>query len=372
MITLEKYSGIEIHIAVSKHRIIPRSGKGHFFIAGRGLIRPIGALCGHFRFALESATLSTQGDKLAGTLTIGRHIHECGAWLGPELVDLANEALSAYEEQKYLLAVTKAGSCLEGILKHLIREWKGTDPKEQTLGKLVGEARDTGRAEFELLSRLNEAVLIRNRAPHHQPHPLQSVTDGDALHLLNILDLVVCWKNGGASVRGETPAEGLPIFLSIGSPHRLDQEQFIHRLRAVFRLIGVNLVSLSSSEYSREQPFDQIRILMSKCRGALVVGLERSHAYVVFDREHAESKNPPHDRIVPTAWNQIEGSIASALALPVLVLRQSELHREGIFEASNHRHRIRDFNLAAECQGLSPELSEFLKGWVDAVRANEA
>jgi hypothetical protein len=309
---------------------------------------------------------------MAGTLTIGRHIHECSTWLGEHLVSVANEALSAHEEQKYSLAVTKAGSCLEGVLSQLLREWQTGEHKARTLGPLIGEVRESGKAPTELLERLNEAVVIRNRAPHNQPHALQTVTEGDAFQLLNILDLVVCWRNSGIANVSADPAEGLPIFLSTGRPHRLDQDQFLHRLRTQMRLLDVNLLTLSALEYSPDRPFDQIRTLMTKCRGALVVGLERSRAYTVFEREDSDDERLHQNQIIPTAWNQIEGSMASALELPILVLRQSGLHHEGIFEASHHRHQIRDFALTAECKGLTAELSAFLKGWVEAVRAGRA
>ena len=174
------------------------------------------------------------------------------------------------------------------------------------------------------------------------------------------------------SARGNRNGGGLPIFLSTGRPHRLDQEQFLHRLHTQMRLLDVNLYSLSAPEYSRDQPFDQIRTLMTKCPAALVIGLERSHAYTVFEREDSIDETLHQDQIIPTAWNQIEGGMASALQIPVLVLRQSRLHPEGIFEASNHRHRIRDFSLAAECTGLTYELGTFLRGWVHAVRSGTA
>lgn len=309
---------------------------------------------------------------MSGTLTIGRHIHECSSWLGEYLVETANEALSAHEEQKYYLAVTKAGSCLEGVLVQLLREWKGEAPKARTLGPLIGEVRECANAGSELLERLNEANTIRNRAPHSHPSALQAVTEGDAFQLLNILDLVVCWRNGGIASPANDPVKGLPIFLSTGRPHRLDQEQFLHHLRTHVRLLEVDLLSLSALEYSPAQPFQQIRTLMSECRGALVIGLERSHAYTVFEREHSDDERLHQNQIIPTAWNQIEGSMASALELPVLVLRQSGLHHEGIFEASNHNHKIREFTLSAECKGLTPELVAFLKGWLEAVRTGKS
>jgi hypothetical protein len=100
-----------------------------------------------------------------------------------------------------------------------------------------------------------------------------------------------------------------------------------------------------------------------------VVGLERSHAYAVFERERSEREMLYQDQYISTAWNQIEGSIASALGLPILVLRERRVHKDGIFEANNHGHRIVDFDLRVESTGLSDELRSFLTGWVQDVRS---
>lgn len=309
---------------------------------------------------------------MAGTPTIGRHDYECSGWLGEQLADAANEALTAQEEHRYTLAITKAGACLEGVLGQLLQEWGVAAPRGRTLGQLIGDARESGKAPDALLERLNEARGIRNRAPHPRPHPLEAVTEADALQMLTILDLVICWRNEAAVSPASATGEGLPMFLSTGRPHRLDQEQFLNRLRAYMRLLEVDLRSLAGGEYSREAPFEQIASLLKTCRGALVVGMERSHAYTVFERENSDEEALHENQIVPTAWNQIGGSMASALDLPVLVLRQTDLHNEGIFEATNHRRRIREFSLAAESKGLTHELAEYLKGWVRAVRTGTA
>jgi hypothetical protein len=127
----------------------------------------------------------------------------------------------------------------------------------------------------------------------------------------------------------------------------------------------VELRNIPGDSFDKDKPFDQVRELMAVCRAALVVGLERALVYTVSEREKPVNK----DRFIPTAWNQIEGSIASALRLPVLILRDARLHQEGIFEAKNHGHQVHDFDLAAERRGLSPELRRFLAGWVQYVRS---
>jgi hypothetical protein len=308
---------------------------------------------------------------MATTFLIGKLIHQHGSWLSDDLVSLADEALTAHEEGRYPLTIVRVGACLEGLLQRILSDWEVPLPGgPKTLGPLIKAIRESGRAPEALLERLNEANAIRNRAPHHKPSPLSEVTTGDSLQILHILSLVVQWY--GQTVRpgegAETTSAFLPVFLSIGSRHRLDQEQFNKQLRSEMRRLGVQLHTLEGRPYSTDRPFEEICALLKSCRAALIVGLERSHAYTLFEREKSDAQKIHQDLYIPTAWNQIEGGMSSALGLPVLVLREHRLLREGIFEASSHGHQIRDFDLALECRGLSAELRDHLAKWVDFLR----
>jgi hypothetical protein len=309
---------------------------------------------------------------MTNVLAIGLRLHCNGPWLGSRMVQLGGEALSAYEEKNYSLAVGQAGICLEGLLKRILEDWSIKVDGESTLGPMIGAIRNSQKAPPALLERLNEANTIRNRAAHEKAAPqLSKVTEGDALQIINILALVIDWFHDEFHPDCQlAPTQDLvPIFLSVGGSHRLDQERLLEHLRVAMLSLGVELRMLKQGQYSREKPFDQIGEVMKSCRAALVVGLERSHAYAVFERERSEREMLYQDQYISTAWNQIEGSIASALGLPILVLRERRVHKEGIFEANNHGHRIVDFDLGVESTGLSDELRSFLTGWVQDIRS---
>ncbi len=314
-------------------------------------------------------------DTLDSTFDIGVLVDGNGAWLGQELIGFAHEALTAHEARQYLLAVNRAGVCLEAVLKRMLQEWGKPPSPRSTLGELGKACGDTGRAPEALVERLQEANRIRNRAAHDKTAgpdaaaALAMLTVGDSLQILSILALVVEWYGQSLRQTAAAPADALPVFLSVGGPHRLDQHQFLQRLRFEMQNMGVAFRSLNSDDFSRDAPFDQVAEIMRTCRAALIVGLDRSHAYTIFEREGSQREKVHQDQYIPTAWNQIEGSMASALGLPVLILREQRLNQEGIFEATNHRHRIRDFRLEEESRGLSADLRRFLAGWVNDLRA---
>lgn len=306
---------------------------------------------------------------MPATLEIGKHIHAHSHWLGKPLVDLADQALSGFDGERCQDSVTYAGRFLEGVLKRLLDSW-AVPYGRSTFGELIAVVRGTDRLPKSLLDRLSEANKIRNRLFHEQePDDMERVNEGDALLMLNISDLLVSWSGAHVPVESHPVPADLPVFLSVGRGHRLDQERFLQHLHTELRNLGVDVWNLSRAEFSEDRPFDQVREVMSRCHGALVVGLERSHAYAVFEREASKEQKRYVDRYIPTAWNQIEGAIASALQLPLMILKDRRLHDEGIFETRNTRHRREDFDLSTEAEQLSPRLRGVLAKWSQHVRA---
>jgi hypothetical protein len=305
---------------------------------------------------------------------IGKLIHRHSKGLGDDLVLRADQALAAQETGNYTESVAQSAQCLERLAKDALQRWNVPIPGLPALGPLVGAIDKTGKVPHAHIERLNLANRIRNSVLHDKASDCSTLsiaaTEGDSLLMIHILASSVEWFLNEFQPDFTVESESdLRVFLSVGGPHRLDQTQFLGYLRAEMRNLGVRLLSLDGAEFYTGKPFDQIRELMSTCHGALVLGLERSHAYAVFVREKSEDEKYHPEQFIPTAWNQIEGAMASALELPLLILREGRLHHEGVFEAEHHSHRIRDFSLPGECRGISQDLKQFLAGWVQHLRS---
>jgi hypothetical protein len=311
---------------------------------------------------------------------VGVAIDKNSHWLGKQLTELAHEAMLAHEKRRYATAVNRGGVFLEALVKKMLTEWSQPIDPQSTFGKLIGLVRKSGRATDGLCNRLDEANKIRNRSAHDSSDPtdriaaspedemMEELTAGDSLHLLTVLASVTMWHSSKMHPVPQSREGALPIFLSVGGPHRLDQQLFLRWLRIEMNHLGVELHSLESPAYSQTSSFAQIVEIMGGCRAALVVGMDRSHSYAVFDREASGQENKQSERFTSTSWSHIEGSIAFALKLPLVVLRESRVHEEGIFEAKNHRHELKEFELQVESKGLSEELRSYLATWVQSVR----
>ncbi len=299
-------------------------------------------------------------------LTISMKLHRHIDWLGPNLINIGDDAMSACEEKEYKRSVLQVGVFFEGFLELILNERGVPIPEPKTLGKLIGALRNSGKGCQELEARLSELNSVRLRAAHHKPPPFGLITEGDSRYALDIMEMVVSYYSKEFSNENNDclDSNSIPVFLSVGGPHRLDQQQFLRHLRAEMRALGVGLITLSTDTYSEDSPFDQIRHLMNNCSGAIIVGLERAHAYTVIEREKSEQEKIFSDRYIPTSWNQIEGSIASAITIPLLILRDIRIHNEGIFEANSHRHKIVDIDLNENVKELSESLKKLLASWI--------
>lgn len=326
-------------------------------------------------------------------LEIGNKIHENLNWLDGRIVRLADEAMASFSDADYSGACNHSGSALEILCGQIIEIINGQKlgNTSRTLGDFYsapkGQTKNDAPLQSALLTygiltedieavvhRLIQASRIRNKGSHGIVSEVLVPTQGDALQILNILGLLVQWFEK-TIVRSKTTNLASPdihVFLSVGTPHRLDQKQFIEKLRYGLLVNGVALLNLSTGEYSDDKPFDQIKDIMSSCDGVLVVGWERFHAYTMIERERSPKHNLLQDLHLATAWNQIEGSMAVALGLPLLILREIRLHPDGIFEGDNHDRKIVTFDLLKESINLSEELMKQINGWVGNLRKKKA
>ena len=318
-------------------------------------------------------------------ITVGDVVHANLNWLHSEIVKHSDDALARYADARFSDAAISAGKTLECLCKQLV-ERSGANMhnrKPTTLSDYSTPLKNQGwesallpRALIPmcedveqvkaLLMRLEQAGKIRNKSAHGDSRILET-TAGDALHIIEIVGIFVQWAAQYFADNGDKakmPIE-VKIFLSVGKPHRLDQKQFLEKLRSELMQSGVALVTLDTTEYSAEKPLPQIRELMKTCDGALVIGWERVHAYTLFERESSSSQKLHQNIHLATPWNHIEGSIAATLGLPLLILKENRLHSEGIFEASSHDHNIESFDLPTEATALSRGLMKLILGWVN-------
>lgn len=162
------------------------------------------------------------------------------------------------------------------------------------------------------------------------------------------------------------------IFLSVGTPHLDEQDQFLDRLTRSLRSLRFKPVTLGRTNYDFLNPMQSIRDLMLQCAGAVIVGFERRYAKTALERRGSARETTIREIRTSTPWSHLEAGMAFQLDLPMLILKDRHVHAEGILDQSLSRYLVYEFDLVTEAQQMSPQLKATLKAWAEAVRGRTA
>ncbi len=129
----------------------------------------------------------------------------------------------------------------------------------------------------------------------------------------------------------------IDVFLSVGRTFNGQQHAFVASVAALLARNGLSALTVATAD-AREDPLRLVMSLMDRCGAAVIIALER----LAID-EGREWRGAAHERAIagaslPTPWNQIEGALAYAKALPVLVLKENGVRAEGLLEAGWQRY----------------------------------
>lgn len=152
------------------------------------------------------------------------------------------------------------------------------------------------------------------------------------------------------------------IFVSKPNGLTETQEQFWKRLESELQGRNLEIRSIGYSDYSFKTPLQKVREVMRECDGAIILGLRQKHIRKGYDREG----NPISDLHLPTPWNNLEAGMAYMLDLPMLVLLERGVTKEGIFDAESSDRYIMESDLDAEWLE-SDEFLQPLSEWREEV-----
>ena len=93
-----------------------------------------------------------------------------------------------------------------------------------------------------------------------------------------------------------------------------------------FKSEGFSPRRLGKSDYSLKSPLVAVMKLMEQCKGAIILGYP--HHEVLYSLTKGGEVINEHGILLPTPWNQIEGTLAYKNGIPVLVIAQEEVEGE--------------------------------------------
>jgi hypothetical protein len=232
---------------------------------------------------------------------------------------------------------------LEALLDDVLRGAKA-EPKQmedrQELGKLIGlvqgqlEREGSKSAAPEVLDAAHTIRVHRNRAVHNTGRAKTGL-DSAAQNALDNLKLILdWWQKRRASPTAPPPDWRGRVFLATITPDQARHRGFLADLKAALVQRGLEPVTVELTQYDRKAPLARVAAVMRQCQAVLVVGLERSRAFYVRDREGSERETDATNRRYSSAWLHMEGALAYGLGLGegVYVLCEPDIHSEGVFD----------------------------------------
>lgn len=159
----------------------------------------------------------------------------------------------------------------------------------------------------------------------------------------------------------------IDVFISHPSPYNNIQSQFLELIKAKLADHGLNAVNLGTNNWNFQKPLKPVKALIAKCRGAIIIGLERHHSYIGYEKEDSEGQSELVHKYTSSPWIHIEGGMAYQAGLPLLILKEKKIHPEGILDPNNSESYIFDFIVEKNVDALSIDLQQIIQSWASEI-----
>ncbi len=160
----------------------------------------------------------------------------------------------------------------------------------------------------------------------------------------------------------------IDVFISHPTPFNKQQIGLLKLIDNKLESNGLNPVNLGKKNWNFKKPLEPIKKLMSGCKGAIVVGIERHHSLIGYEKEAATKKSDKTELIhkySSTPWVQIEGGMAYQAGIPLLILKEKKIHPEGILDPNNSDSYVFEFEIEKNWKKLSVEMERIIENWID-------
>jgi hypothetical protein len=154
------------------------------------------------------------------------------------------------------------------------------------------------------------------------------------------------------------------VFISHPSPYNKAQHVFLSLIDVELKKHGLIPTNLGKNNWSFESPLKPIKRIMDTCVAAIVIGLERHHSYIGYEKEFSKDSKELCHKYTSSPWIQIEAGMAYQAGLPILILKESRVYSEGILDPQISDSFVFEFELKKMQKTLSPELLEIIGSWV--------
>jgi hypothetical protein len=162
--------------------------------------------------------------------------------------------------------------------------------------------------------------------------------------------------------------KSINVFISHPTPFNKNQENFLNLIELELKNHGLNPINLGKNNWNFKSPLKPIKKIMDTCEAAIIIGLERHHSFIGYDKENSKDSKELVHKYSSSPWIHIEAGMAFQANLPLLILKEDKVFAEGILDPQISDSFIFQFNLKKMQKKLSPELVEIINSWVKHIK----
>ena len=118
------------------------------------------------------------------------------------------------------------------------------------------------------------------------------------------------------------------IFLSVGNRYSQEYQEFVKALDIRMQSMNLMVKSVGYNVSTHERPMMKVLEVMNESKGAVILAFRRIHV----ERGVEKDCEMLADISITTPWNHIEAAMAYDRGLPLLVIAEKGLKREGLLE----------------------------------------
>jgi hypothetical protein len=159
------------------------------------------------------------------------------------------------------------------------------------------------------------------------------------------------------------------VFISHPTPYNKYQEGFLSLIDLELKKHGLNPTNLGKNNWNFRSPLKPIKEIMDTCVAAIVIGLERHHSFIGYEKEFSKNTKELIHKYSSSPWIQIEAGMAYQAELPILILKEKKVHSEGILDPQVSDSFIFEYDLKKLQKKISLELEEMMGSWVKHFKA---
>jgi hypothetical protein len=126
--------------------------------------------------------------------------------------------------------------------------------------------------------------------------------------------------------------EDYDVFVSVGGTATEKQEAFVRAVEDRLRAEGITPHTVGRNTFSSDSPLKTVMELMEKCRGTVVIALERTYFASGLERRGGPNQATLSEVSYSTPWNQIEAALAYKHGHPLMIIVEKGLRCEGLLE----------------------------------------